>query len=177
MEVREVWGRAAEACTWEENRVGDFTWRRLCEQSPRQKSVWCFLEIEGNLILLELRWWKAGHRARDGAEEGGKNAIGRCCRPHLGFRCYPKGNGKPLEDSWYWKSSNGLKKKNQCDYHMEGLQGWDVDSKEANEECVNAKLVLETRGFLAPVQAFSALHLNLPKGLATTQRGSAVGDE
>lgn len=28
---------------------------RLCEQNPRQKMAWCFLEIEGHIILLELK--------------------------------------------------------------------------------------------------------------------------
>lgn len=92
----------------------------------------------------------------------------------LGLQMLSEGKWEAIGGLLILKVLQWIKKKNQCDYHMEGLQGWDVDSKEANEECVNAKLVLETRGFLAPVQAFSALHLNLPKGLATTQRGSAV---
>ena len=182
---------------WEAGRGGCSKEGRPWEHSPRQKTAWCFLEIEGHIILLEkamaahsstlawkipwmeepgrlqsmgslsrtwlsdftftfrfhaleketathssvLAWRIPGmgelggllsmelHRVRhdwsdlaiatqlelngraqtrDEAEEEGHVAVWGCCWPRLGFRHCPKENEKPLEDFWYWKSSNGL---------------------------------------------------------------------
>ena len=48
---------------WEARRGGCSKEGRLREHNPRQKMAWCFLEIEGHIILLELN---AGHRQETG---------------------------------------------------------------------------------------------------------------
>ena len=150
---------------------------RLREQSPRQKMAWCFLEIEGHIILLELKCWMAGHRQRDRSEEEGHVAIWGCCWPRLGFRHYPKENEKPLDtfdtesppvesppvDFFFFLTIS------ICSAHER------VADKEQMESVWMGSLVLEPRGLMASVQVFSALPLNTPQSLATTQRGSVVG--
>lgn len=44
-------------------------------QVSGRKLAWCFLEIEANTVLLELRWRQARHRSRSAADSGGRRAI------------------------------------------------------------------------------------------------------
>ena len=149
--------------SWERMREPGYSKKgRLREQSPKQKMAWCFLEIEGHIILLELKCWMAGHRQRDRAEEEGHVAIWGCCWPRLGFRHYPKENEKPLDtfdtesppvDGFFFFNNINL------------LSPWKGCRQRANGECVNGKPSAGTQrshGFSPGILSCASEHSQKP---------------